>query len=352
MVKVHREVLERVGDVRGVVLDTPYGFQENVPQLTEKITSYFSTSLHQDLSVAHFTDAASASDLQQTAFLEAVRSSNYVFAGPGSPSYAVTQWQQVELSSALSDVLAHGGVVCFSSAAALTLGSYTAPIYEIYKVGSPLHWLDGLNVLGVVDLDCAVIPHFDNAEGGNHDTRFCYLGERRLHALEALLPASVGVFGVDEHTAVIIDADDDTVTVRGRGHAYWRRGSDSQTLANGTTTPLRELRNADSSYRTHAVVSRAVEEATNDVSALGERAAAGGPEGMRALASLMTLAATGGEGFIDPTSLVELLLELRAEARAQANYALSDRLRDGLDLAGIDVQDGPDGARWSLRPRT
>ena len=29
-------------------------------------------------------------------------------------------------------------------------------------------------------LDAVVIPHFDNAEGGNHDTRFCYLGERRL----------------------------------------------------------------------------------------------------------------------------------------------------------------------------
>ena len=31
----------------------------------------------------------------------------------------------------------------------------------------------------------SVIPHFDNAEGGNHDTRFCYLGERRLAVLEA-----------------------------------------------------------------------------------------------------------------------------------------------------------------------
>src|SRR6266571_3494942 len=38
-----------------------------------------------------------------------------------------------------------------------------------------------------------VIPHYDNAEGGTHDTRFCYLGERRLAALEALLAAARGV---------------------------------------------------------------------------------------------------------------------------------------------------------------
>ena len=29
-----------------------------------------------------------------------------------------------------------------------------------------------------------VIPHYDNNEGGTHDTRFCYLGERRLSMME------------------------------------------------------------------------------------------------------------------------------------------------------------------------
>ena len=76
----------------------------------------------------------------------------------------------------------------FSSAAALTLGRATVPVYEIYKVGVDPYWLEGLDLLAEVGLNVAVIPHYDNAEGGNHDTRFCYLGERRLAMLEPELP--------------------------------------------------------------------------------------------------------------------------------------------------------------------
>ena len=76
-----------------------------------------------------------------------------------------------------------------ASAAALTLGVATIPVYEIYKVGEDPHWLEGLDLLGpATGLRAAVVPHYDNAEGGNHDTRFCYMGERRLQALEAALP--------------------------------------------------------------------------------------------------------------------------------------------------------------------
>ena len=55
-------------------------------------------------------------------------------------------------------------------------------------------------------LPVAVIPHYDNAEGGTYDTRFCYLGEERLRApRDASCPTSAAVLGVDEHTAVIVD---------------------------------------------------------------------------------------------------------------------------------------------------
>ena len=88
------------------------------------------------------------------------------------------------------------------SAAALTLGSHTVPVYEVYKVGEDPRWVEGLDLLGqITGIRAAVVPHYDNAEGGTHDTRFCYLGEPRLAGLEAELPAEVGVLGVDEHTA-------------------------------------------------------------------------------------------------------------------------------------------------------
>jgi len=70
---------------------------------------------------------------------------------------------------------------------------------------------------------CRVIPHYNNAEGGTHDTRYCYMGERRLRMLEELLPDGVDVLGVDEHTAAIFDIDAATVTIRGRGGLTWRR---------------------------------------------------------------------------------------------------------------------------------
>jgi cysteinyl-tRNA synthetase len=75
----------------------------------------------------------------------------------------------------------------------------------------------------------------------------------------------------------------------------------------------------------------------------------GGETGLEALAQLVQLATTGGEGFIDPTALVEGILIARLSARASAQYDLADELRDTLLKAGIDVQDGPDGTTWTLK---
>jgi cysteinyl-tRNA synthetase len=47
--------------------------------------------------------------------------------------------------------------------------------------------------------------------------------------------------------------------------------------------------------------------------------------------------------------LVEAQLEARAAARAEKNWAASDAIRDTLAAAGVVVEDGPDGASWSLK---
>ena len=47
--------------------------------------------------------------------------------------------------------------------------------------------------------------------------------------------------------------------------------------------------------------------------------------------------------------LVQAQLEARAAARAEKNWAASDAIRDSLAAAGIVVEDGPDGATWSLK---
>lgn len=44
--------------------------------------------------------------------------------------------------------------------------------------------------------------------------------------------------------------------------------------------------------------------------------------------------------------LMELILELRANARAQKDWAASDKIRDTLAEVGIQVKDGKDGVSW------
>jgi hypothetical protein len=191
-----------------------------------------------------------------------------------------------------------------------------------------------------------VIPHFDNNEGGNYDTRFCYLGEPRLLELESQLSDGVATLGVDEHTAVILDFAHNTLRVKGRANGYWRVNGETLTLKNGTTTDLDVLRTVSTTPRpTATLVDR--EDALPLV--LAETAAAGGEAGIEALARLVQMASTGGEGFIDPTSLVDGILNARITARSQGQYELADELRDVIVKAGIDVQDTPSGTVWSIR---
>ncbi len=46
--------------------------------------------------------------------------------------------------------------------------------------------------------------------------------------------------------------------------------------------------------------------------------------------------------------LVQLLIQIRAQARAEKNWALSDRVRDALLELGIQLKDGADGTSWSF----
>jgi hypothetical protein len=347
MTKVHREIFARLPTISAVNLDTAYGFQLNVPQTSEKLEEYFDTSLHVTVKTLHFASYERASELERTLFKQQVRGSNYVFAGPGSPTYALNQWFPLHFEDDLLDVLIDDGTLCFASAAALTLGAFTAPIYEVYKVGiEDPHWREGLNVLGRAGLNCVVIPHFNNSEGGNYDTRFCYLGEPRLLELEHQLPEGVATLGVDEHTAAILDFNQDTLSVKGRSNAYWRLNGESRMLANGTSTSLEELRTLTPTMPKLLTAESVVTVATPVD--LAEVAARGGDEGLLALARLVHLAETGREGYLDPTTLVEGVLGARVTARASGQYDLADNLRDALAKAGIEVKDGPDGATWSL----
>ena len=206
--------------------------------------TYFHESLQAPIAVTGLASGAGVA--AEAAFADerlvsTVRDARYVFAGPGSPSYALRKWQPTVIPGLLVEKLLHGGCVVFASAAALTLGVVTVPVYEIYKCGADPHWLEGLDVASAAGIKAAIIPHYDNNEGGTHDTRFCYLGERRLSVMEQLLPEGAFVLGVDEHTAVTFDIDAGTASVAGRGMVTVRASGRSETFPSGDTIPITRL---------------------------------------------------------------------------------------------------------------
>jgi len=233
--------------VKAVLLDTPYGFQENAPELATRAVEYFRNSVNVDITVAglvrlHDTHIA-ADPVQIERGLRALSEATYIFAGPGSPTYALRQWSGSNVASSIINKLMNGGIVTFASAAALTLGKVTVPVYEVYKVGQDVQRLDGLDVLSAIGINAAVIPHYDNAEGGNHDTRFCYLGESRLRMFEKMLDDDTYVLGIDEHTGLVIDLDADVANVVGNGTVTIRLRENSYTYESGSTIPLPTLQN-------------------------------------------------------------------------------------------------------------
>ncbi len=412
MVKPHRTVFERLeagapGAVPAVFLDTPFGFQENADELSAKTVAYFETSLTRTIGVAGLQRIETTSTLQREAAFARIRLARFVFAGPGSPTYALRQWAGTPVPDLLAEKLRTEGAVTFSSAAALTLGLATVPVYEVYKSGADPYWLDGLDLLSPIGLPVAVIPHYNNAEGGHHDTRFCYLGERRLAMMERLLPDGAFVLGLDEHTGVILDLEADTASVVGLGVLTLRRGGISTEISTGQTVPIDmlragpEARSASSPVSTSApaTVAAATQPAGPLVKASAAPSLAGDAERLgaifdealasrdaaqavsavldldeaivgwstdtlqsdaatRARALLRSMIVRLGEaavgGLTDPRSIlgpvIDVALNARLEVRAAKRYDLSDVIRDGLAAAGVEVRDTPDGQVWELVP--
>jgi cyanophycinase-like exopeptidase len=411
MVTPHRDIVARFGSTppRAVLLDTPYGFQENAGEISQRAVDYFAQRVQLAIDVAGFPGPLAADPRERgaqpsAAALARVRAADLVFSGPGSPTYALATWRGSGVPEALADKLAHGGVVVFASAAAVTVGRHSLPVYEIYKVGQPVHWLDGLDLLGPLGFGahCVVVPHFDNAEGGTHDTRFCYMGERRLAALEALLPEDAWVLGVDEHTALGIDFEVGEATVSGRGAVTVRRGAAAERFPAGARVPVAALVAAARGATPSGAAAPAAVHGPGDpvdtesapprspllsevarleqdfAAALAARRAAEAAEAIltldrtilewaadtlqsdepdRARAVLHSLVHRLGEaasvGLRDPKEilapLVGPLVLLRTELRADRAWQLADRLRDRLIAAGIDLHDTPQGTTWTLR---
>jgi len=377
MTSVHKQLTARAGYPRlnAIFLDTPFGFQPNADEIVARTVTYFRQHVGCEIGLASFRHSEQATPLETERFLARLSEANYVFAGPGSPSYALRHWRNTGVRDRLAEKVDHGGCVAFASAAGIGLGAYALPVYEIYKVGQDPSWIAGLDLLGQIGVRCAVIPHYNNQEGGTHDTRFCYMGEERLRRLEALLPDDVLILGIDEYTACIIDVEAQSVSVRGRGGITARRRG-SERVWTRTTFALAELRdpsnttsattlgrpepavaarddldrfNVDGLVAAILEMESVLQERIADIGGSGERDRVGA-EMRRLVVRLGDLARDGGReevrGYVAP--LVDVLLSMRGEARREQRFREADRLRAILADCGVAVQDTPAGTEWSL----
>jgi hypothetical protein len=243
MVETHKKLLSsvKISDL-ALFLDTPAGFQENVDLISRRAVEYFQAQVLHPMEVASFKSKEVEKSEQTEKVFGLLGRAGYVLIGPGSPTYNVRQLEATPVPPLLGAMINRGGCLVAASAAALSVGSHTLPVYEIYKVGEPLHWVPGLNILGNLGLEMVVIPHWNNAEGGNHDTRFCYMGEKRFTALEAMLPPGATILGIDEHTVCILDFAVQTATIEGLGQVTVRQGSSEFCFSKGDRIPFRLLK--------------------------------------------------------------------------------------------------------------
>ena len=391
MVTVHRDLVSRLGlnSPQAIMLATPYAFQENATDVSARAQRYFAdsvglqvrvaagTSPHADPGMAPpLTGEAEEDEGRQAAD---IRTADWVFAGPGSPSYALAHWQAGPVAAGLRDrVLAGHGMTVLASAAAATAGEFTVPVYEVYKAGGAPRWLPGLDLLGTLGLKVALIPHYDNAEGGRYDTRYCYLGMRRLAVMERELPADAAVLGVDEHTAVLIDLRAEDIEIRGRGGVTVRRSGNSVVLPSGTRLSIADLRDLVRGIRRARECAEVGGEAGNADSdpARGDtgRAAAGSPragtrtsrpsraqESALPLPEVMAAAERGfgaAAGARDADAMVGVILELETaitqwEADTDEDQGTEQAralLRSLIGRLGRAARDGLADPRDRLRP--
>jgi peptidase E len=397
MVEVHKELLARLGPgARAVFLDTPAGFQPNAEQISAKAVEYFHHKVGHPMAVVAFKSKDALSAIESEKAFLALRQADFVLVGPGSPTYAVRQWEGTPIPDILARRIEDGACLVAASAAALTVGARTLPVYEIYKVGEELRWVPGLDLLGRFGLNLVVMPHWNNAEGGTHDTRFCFMGESRFRSLKALLPENTHVLGIDEHTACFIDFSRNEACIRGIGDVTLRRGGAELTFKKnsvvsldvfqsnwhaqspqadstppgGTAAAAAESR-PDSFWNSiHALESR-FQNALENRNAEGMSAAileldriiwisarnleseefiSQAREMLREWVVMLGSSLSTGPGSTDEclSPLVEELLKLRDDMRRRKRWEEADALRDCLQRAGVVVEDTNEGARWRI----
>lgn len=318
--RAHAVALERVArPVRACVLETPAGFEPNSARVAGRLAEFLRHRFQFEADVVAARKRGTPESPDEPGVVAPLLSSNYIMLGPGSPTYTV---RQLADSLAWHITLARhrlGAALVLASAAAIATSAHVLPVYEIYKVGQDLHWQPGLDLLGPFGRHVAVVPHWDNREGGEElDTSHSYMGRERFERLLGMLPAGIDVLGVDEHTAVFLDFHSGKALVLGRGGMSWLFSDGRQLRCEaGSSCSF-----ADLGLSRFPLGSDGIPEAVWEAVRKAGEAADVAPA---------------------PSEEIERLVQQRNAARTRGDWGMADQLREQISDAGWEVRDTPDG---------
>ena len=364
---LHRTALGRLeGQPRPVFLDTTAGYETNIDAIVEKAVEYYQHHLQTPLRVARFRHGQKDTPAEIAAAVAEVRAANLVFAGPGSPTYAIRQWSGSPVWDEVMRQFQGGADLFFASAASITLGRYALPVYEIYKAGEDPFWADGLDVLGTFGLQLAIIPHYNDSSGGeNYDSRFCYMGAQRFDQLQECLPSDVAILGIDAYTAICFDPSKGVASVSGQGGITLITGGAERRLEAGAVLPFEAFHSSsrevvrtfdpDHGFGGGYEFADDAEQANSDP--MGSLSAyiqsmpqLTGNQKVELLARLEAVRQHNDSGPpANDAPLVDLVLELRSALREAKRFDLADKARNELDALGYEIGDTRSGATWTRR---
>jgi hypothetical protein len=308
--------------LRIALIETPAGFELNSAQVVGRVGDFMKTRLQNydpvvDLIPARKKNSNFSPDDPQ--IVQPLLYANMIFMGPGSPTYAIRHLKDTLTWNVIRARHRLGATLVFASAATISIGAHALPVYEIYKVGQDVHVVDGLNLFADFGLHVSFIPHWNNAEGGvDLDTSRCFIGMDRFAEWCGLVPAENETIGLDEHTGLIVDFEAGVCEVSGVSSVSLVRACNPEMFASGSRFPLSELGDFQIPEPIEKDIPADVWDMCLNAPPLEEDR---------------------------PSEEVLSLVQQRATARANKNWAESDRLRDEIAAQGWTVQDSRDGSK-------
>jgi hypothetical protein len=320
---------------RVALLETPAGFELNSSQVIGRIADFINLRLQgyrPRTTIVPARKRGTPFSPEDPGVVAPLLTADMIFMGPGSPSYAVRELHDSLAWLILTARHRRGAAIVLASAATVAISRKALPVYEIYKVGEDIHWIDGLDFLGPYGLRMAFIPHWNNQDGGEElDTSRCFMGRARFEPLLQMLPDDVTVVGIDEKTMLKVDLTKRKCRVLGLGSVTCLCGGNSTVYPTNHEFSLEqfgEIRSPDPEEGLPEQVWKQVLQAERQKDQESQPLEENGI----------------------PTAEVMDLVAERQSARLDKEWLKADQLRAQIAELGWQVMDTPDGPHIEKMP--